>query len=110
MSLLAATHVPVLQKVAEAMSVIDDLLDVVSAAPCLPGARCRGRHALFDCAGQDEPTDVVEARHAQALGLCEHCPAATRCQSWLDSLPPNKRPAGVVAGRLVHHPPRKETA
>jgi hypothetical protein len=39
------------------MSQLADLLQAVGAAPCLPGARCRGRHALFDpAAACEDPT------------------------------------------------------
>ncbi len=90
------------------MSAIDQLLDAISAAPCLPGARCRHHSALFDPAADREPADVVEARHTQALTLCEHCPSLARCEAWLDSLPTKKRPTGVVAGRVNDTQPRKE--
>ena len=42
----------------------------------------------------------MDARHTQALGLCSHCPALARCESWFYALPPMKRPPGVVAGRV----------
>lgn len=80
------------------MSQLDAILAAVGAAPCLPGARCRGRHALFDSAAPGEDPDNVTARHTQALTLCTHRPSLTRCKAWLDSLPPRHRPCGVVAG------------
>jgi len=80
------------------MSQLDDLIAAVGAAPCLPGAKCRSRHTLFDPPGLSEDPDTVAARHGLALGLCEHCPSLARCQEWLASLPPRKRPLGVVAG------------
>jgi hypothetical protein len=80
------------------MSQLDNLLDAVGAAPCLPGARCRGRHHLFDPAAAGEFPETVAQRHAQALGLCSHCPSLDRCRSWLDGLPRRHRPFGVVAG------------
>lgn len=86
------------------MSQLDAILEAVGAAPCLPGAKCRGRHHLYDPAAQGEPADVVEARHAQALSLCRYsCPALSACESWLESLEPAKRPYGVVAG-VVRQP------
>jgi hypothetical protein len=94
------------------VSHLDDIIAAVGAAPCLPGARCRGKHHLFDAAATHEPPKVVEARHAQAIGLCSHCPALPRCAAWFDSLPPSKRPEGVVAGKLRPSRvgrPRKET-
>jgi Transcription factor WhiB len=76
----------------------DDILAAVGAAPALPGAKCRGRHHLFDPAAPNEDPETVSQRHAQALGLCRHCPALKRCQDWFYGLPVSKRPAGVVAG------------
>ncbi|GAS87542.1 hypothetical protein [Mycolicibacterium brisbanense] len=91
-----------------------DLLAAVGVAPALPGARCRGKHHLFDDAGKDEAPEVVAQRHQQALGLCRSCPALASCGRWVDSLPRSRRPPGVVAG-VVHAPkppgrPRKEPA
>jgi hypothetical protein len=82
------------------MSALNALLDAVGAAPCLPGAKCRGRHALFDPPALGEPANVVEARHDLALGLCEYCPALARCESRLYSLPPQRQPVGVIAGTV----------
>jgi hypothetical protein len=90
------------------MSQLDALLDAIGATPALPGARCRGRHHLFDAAGSGEDPATVTARHNQALGLCEHCPARDRCETWFDGLKPSNRPPGVVAGRINN--PRKDTA
>lgn len=81
------------------------LLAAVGCAPALPGARCRGRHRLFDEQGKHEAPETAAQRHAQAVGLCTHCPALTACKQWFDSLPTSKRPAGVVAG----HSPRPKT-
>jgi hypothetical protein len=82
------------------MSQLDAILEAVGAAPCLPGARCRGRHSLFDPAALGEDPDTVAARHAQALGLCSQCPSLARCEEWLYSLPPRRRPRGVIAGTV----------
>ncbi|AYE93450.1 hypothetical protein C0J29_00090 [Mycobacterium paragordonae] len=73
------------------------LIEALAGAPSLPGARCRGRHRLFDPADLGEH---AQARHAQALGLCDRCPALDRCADWLTSLPEAKRPLGVIAGQL----------
>lgn len=83
------------------MTRLDTMLIALAGAPSLPGARCRGRAHLFDPGERTEGASTVAARHAQALGLCEHCPALTRCESWVDSLPPGRRPRGVVAGRVI---------
>ncbi|SPM29944.1 hypothetical protein MTAB308_3442, partial [Mycobacterium terramassiliense] len=79
---------------------LDNLLSVIGGAPALPGARCRGRHHLFDDAGPGEDPEAVEQRHNQALGLCSRCPAADRCRAWFSTLPARQRPLGVVAGRV----------
>jgi WhiB family redox-sensing transcriptional regulator len=77
---------------------LETLLATLAGAPSLPGARCRGRHHMFDAAVREDPT-VVEQRHAQALDLCARCPWLDRCADWLESLPKRQRPLGVVAGR-----------
>ncbi len=79
---------------------LDDLIAAIGRAPVLPGARCRGRHHLFDTADSREDPDVAIQRHSQAVELCARCPSLTRCEDWLDSLPNNQRPLGVVAGRV----------
>ena len=43
------------------------LLAAVGAAPALPGARCRGKHHLFDEQGTHEDPDTADQRHTQAL-------------------------------------------
>jgi len=53
---------------------IDAILAAVGAAPALPGAKCKNRSSLFDPAAKGEDPETVSQRHAQALGLCEHCP------------------------------------
>lgn len=73
------------------------LFDAIGLAPSLPGARCRGRHRLFD---EAQPGEDADYRHSQALALCGTCPALTRCEQWFDDLPRSRRPAGVVAGQL----------
>lgn len=83
---------------------VEALAAVLAGAPSLPGAECRNRSHLFDERGLDESEDVAEQRHQQALGLCRICPALASCEAWCATLPPRKRPAGVVAGR----PPAKQ--
>lgn len=85
---------------------LDALLHAVGAAPALPGARCRGRHHLFDDAHPNEDPETVAQRRQQALALCRGCPALASCSAWVDGLPPRQRPPGVVAGRLNAHTPR----
>jgi WhiB family redox-sensing transcriptional regulator len=77
------------------------LAAMLVGAPALPGARCRGRGHLFDPPGPGEHPDAVQARHHQAVQLCNGCPSLTRCADWLDTLPPRQRPRGVIAGRIA---------
>jgi len=90
------------------MNSFEELLSTMAGVPVLAGARCRGRHAIFDPQHHGEPDDVAAQRHAQALTLCESCPALTACESWINSLPPRRRPLGIVAGRLRKQPRRHE--
>lgn len=76
------------------------LLEAIGAAPSLPGARCRGRSSEFD------ETDCPETIE-YALNLCRSCPALTACTAWVASLPPRKRPPGVVAAQLNTQTPRR---
>jgi hypothetical protein len=83
----------------ETVNTFDDLLAAIGRPPCLPGAACRHRHALFDPPGLNELGENVEQRHRQALSLCRYsCPSLSRCEAWLISLPDKQRPVGVVAG------------
>jgi hypothetical protein len=84
----------------------ENLVAAIGTAPSLPGARCKNRGHLFDPAAPNEDPDTTSARHAQALGLCSHCPALERCGEWFDGLKPSKRPVGVVAGR-INQPTRR---
>jgi hypothetical protein len=88
------------------------LLAAVGAAPALPGARCRGRHHLFDEQGAHETPETAAERHQQAIGLCTHCDALASCQQWFNALPRSKRPPGVVAGKAprVERPGRPKKA
>lgn len=79
---------------------LHDLLASLVGAPALPGARCRGRHHLFDERGPDESAETATARHQQALGLCRLCPALASCQQWFGGLPKSQRPPGVIAGAV----------
>ncbi|KWX67747.1 hypothetical protein [Mycobacterium sp. NAZ190054] len=68
--------------------------------PELPGALCRGQWDLFDL-DQGRDHRAPETRHAEAIALCQQCPALTACTSWVESLPPQKLPTGVLAGRII---------
>jgi WhiB family transcriptional regulator, redox-sensing transcriptional regulator len=82
-----------------------DLFAELAGAPRLPGARCRGRWELFDYAGYPPhgvaPHDIDYARQA-ALNVCASCPALQSCRDWIQTLPPELRPLGVIAGRITH--------
>lgn len=81
-----------------------DLLAAIGVAPSFPGAKCRGRHHLFDEAAKDEPPEIVAQRHTQALRLCRQCTALAGCQRWFDGLPLRDQPRGVIAAQI--HPAR----
>lgn len=86
-----------------------DLFGALGMIPALPGARCRGRHHLFDARPPDDPE--ADNAQAHALALCARCPALTRCAEWFDALSPRQRPPGVVAGQVNRpHKPRRTTA
>ena len=84
------------------MSLPEFLASLAAACPPLPGASCRGRAELFDRTvwERGRQKDTHQAR-AEALAVCHACPAQTACRAWLDSLPPDQRPIGVVAGQIV---------
>lgn len=79
----------------------ESLIDALAGIPSLPGARCLGRAADFDL----EPGSCPEAIEA-AIHICQSCPALTRCRDYVLSLPPSKRPRGVVGGELNTWTPR----
>lgn len=92
------------------MTALADLLLALAGLPTLPGARCRNRWELFDRtinAERGAPPGDVEYARQHARDLCAVCPALNGCRAWLDSLPPNQRPLGVVAGRL--NPPGRKS-
>ena len=77
---------------------LDALLDPLRGIPQLAGARCVGRHEMFDPRDAYDPDrDDIESR---ALQVCRRCPALPDCSAWFDSLPATQRPVGVVAGRV----------
>lgn len=87
------------------MTDVSGLLDSLSLAPSLPGAACAGRWELFDHAAEAKTTGLAAGRaqakaQDEALRVCAGCPQLEPCKAWVDSLPRNKRPYGVVAGRL----------
>lgn len=67
----------------------------VGSVPRLEDAACRGNPGPFDL-------DVRAGREAvdAAVEICLDCPAMLDCGAWVDSLPADQKPAGIVAGRL----------
>jgi hypothetical protein len=83
--------------------VVDLLADILRGVPRLENAACVGRWpGLFDPPGQGESLDHpdVAYRHRIATSICHSCDCIRDCARWVDSLPANRRPGGVVAGRL----------
>ena len=81
---------------------IGELLDALALAPRLTDPACAGQWPLFDVAagGRNLPrTKVIQAQR-DALAVCRACPALAECRDWINTVPPNRRPSGVVAGRL----------
>jgi WhiB family redox-sensing transcriptional regulator len=73
----------------------EGLASALAGIPELPGARCRGKWAIFDETECPETTEF-------ALNLCGSCQARAECKEWFESLPPRMQPIGVIAGRVVH--------
>ena len=84
------------------MSALDELLLALAGTPALPGARCRGRHALF---GREDGIDGQRRR--QAAAMCRRCPALEPCREWADSQR-LRHLNGVIAGRLYLRAPRPQ--
>ena len=68
----------------------------------IDSAACAGRWQLFDPGAEGEPFDTVRYRHQAAQRVCGTCPVLSECRSWIDSLPQEERPLGVIAGRVPH--------
>ena len=80
-----------------------------TSCPLRPDAACRDEWALFDAtisADRGRPLDAVKLARIQALAVCDSCPALGDCRTWLDSLPPSRRPAvwSVVSSTADDHP------
>jgi hypothetical protein len=70
------------------------LVDELGAIPHLAGALCRPNPPRFDL---DNPPTTIAA----AVATCYQCPALDACTRWVDNLPSEQLPSGVVAGRLM---------
>jgi len=82
------------------VTVLDDLLGLLDAAPKLRGARCVGRSEMFDPPPPGSPPAAQVEHAAAAVAVCHGCPALTACRAWWDELARAERPAGVVAGQV----------
>lgn len=79
----------------------EDLAGALRGIPELPGAACAGAWELFDPKDDDEDAEDLQYRHSAAVRMClSDCPCLAACRSWVASLPPSKRPVGVVAGEV----------
>jgi hypothetical protein len=67
------------------------ILEAIAGAPALDRGLCIGQWDLFD--NTEDPAAVD-----QAIELCGQCSVRTRCAEYVASLPPRRRPVGVVAG------------
>lgn len=90
------------------------LAELATVAPDLPAARCAGRWELYDRTDQAADStpaaaDALADARAEALWLCLGCPELTPCRDWYESLPPQHRPRGVVAGIVNTRTTKKET-
>jgi hypothetical protein len=77
------------------------LADLAQGAPPLPGASCRGRARLFDAAMDWDGGSSRRLARRAARRVCASCPCLDQCGSWVEALPQRRRPAGIVAGRLI---------
>jgi hypothetical protein len=76
------------------VDVVDLLATVLDSSPALPGSLCRGRSDVFDVFDAEDDEQL-----AQAVRICQRCPALDACQDWAATLPDNVV-SGVIAGRL----------
>ncbi|MGH3857962.1 MAG: WhiB family transcriptional regulator [Pseudonocardiaceae bacterium] len=59
------------------------LAAILTDQPRLPGAACRGRHALFDPIRGNEPgfQRREQVRRTEAARICAGCPVRTQCRT-----------------------------
>lgn len=90
----------------------EHLSDVL--APALPDAACVNHWRLFDStisASKGNRSAELEDARTEALAVCMTCPALQPCRQWLNTIPPRRRPSGVIAGQVNgrrppgYHPP-----
>jgi hypothetical protein len=77
------------------------LLGSLTGIPELPGAACRGEHALFE---STNPYDIDDAE-----AICARCPALDAGEQWYATLPKRQRPTEcVIAGQLRPDPKKQK--
>jgi hypothetical protein len=81
---------------ASTAALVSSLARYLADVPQIPDAACRGAEWLADVGHQDPPKRIEAAK-----SVCRGCVERPRCEQWLLSLPPARRPAGVVAGHLA---------
>lgn len=74
----------------------EELLRALTAGPNLPGAACKDHLDVFDATSERG----AHRAYTAAIQICAGCPVLQRCGTHWDSLPPRKRPFGVMAGRI----------
>ncbi|WP_277371061.1 WhiB family transcriptional regulator [Rhodococcus rhodochrous] len=75
----------------------------------LTGARCAGRHPLFDAELEFETPEARTSRLSWAAGQCRQCPVASACQT---AATEQEHPLGIWNARVYGQPgrPQKGTA
>ena len=74
----------------------------LAAVPRLHGAACAHDDVreLFDRVGRPGQRTAANA----ALALCAGCPVLAACREWIEGLPADERPSGVVGGVFIKQP------
>lgn len=80
----------------EALALLAAILDGV---PSLPDAVCPDWPLIFEACNTTDP-ETRDYSIATALRICRSCPALASCSAWFESLAPQERPSGVIAGRI----------
>jgi hypothetical protein len=86
------------------VSGVGALLTALSV-PTLTGAKCKGKHTIFDPPERGGVSRSQVMNQERALRMCRRCPCLAECRRFYDSLPARQRPTGVVAGRVIHSGP-----
>lgn len=79
------------------------LLADLASSPSLHGAACANvfTRTVFDAAAATRRHGrQVPPEHQAALAVSEACPVLAECRAWVEGLPPDERPGGVVGGMV----------